>query len=1167
EISQASAVVMSYSLDFIKLALHRCLGLFMLIDMVRRSQAIGHAIFFLCLQLMQDMRLEDVLDQEGRQVLIEGADRMLKTPQEWGKVIETSPHVTPYFDEVLRADQIAYEGFVKDLYHAGIVEFSFEVEDHITPFFVDKKGVALRVAPQGQVLHGALSDVSNFFYWLVLPHGLRKYFGLPTVSVPVVPPYCDNLIVMGTDKDSVSNVKMLAVDQLRRAGFQVHEEVEVTTFFESLGYLVDGKRGGGVFPIPHRLEKAVAAFTHLRRRPRVTGWQISKALGYVAPIFLLTRSMFSLSNALHQFTHENWSRKRRLWHSAALECKWISVLLPLAWADLRMPWIPQVKATDASLSGYAVGKSLWNVSDVMEDLETVKPIVDRFEPSPYEPTFLFKEIPEVLLQDSMWKTSYAAPFVFKEGIGDLESRAAVSGVKRTLRRELVGSIGIKASNSSESHVETFLEANAVTERTHAMHVKRVADFESWADAGGLRLTSAKLVDCALVHYLNQMWIVGADIGEATGTYAAWVKLRPSFSKRGPDKLVRTMKALQGFNRLDPGRTRPPLPLALAALIAVELVGMNLVSMALAVMLLFSAYLRPIELLSLQVTDVLAPTKGSPCYAIHLRRAERGQPSKVGLYDETLLLDSSAPPFLGYLLDAHRGAAAGPALFDFENRSFNESFKTAARTAGLAALKPDLYQLRHGGPSHDILNRLRSKAEVKDRGRWRGDRSVRRYEAHGRLQLQEKLVSEATQSRAATRLVNLEAQLRPGPGPEKAMVGGQDLFGAIVNTSGDHMKQAGAVDHCSAITDDATAYGRRWGTDEPDEEREPRGDGTEEDSCEVVRAHWMPYTKALKERRLSEGDKDVLRAARLRLDMSTHAQWGKGTAMCGPRRWWHPDSQFKRAAPRPAPQAAQHPPQAARADAPAPQAAELAAQHAPQAAAQAAGQAAVQAEPRVRRWCRDNLQASAQAGSDADAGPGQGEPAQPRAPRACRATASAGSGPGARHEGESEEAVGIIAMRDRDRESHPGARLYKDVCMVTWLDGSMGFPSCSRQHDEDPLVTARRAWNTKVGIPLKFMEKMNEDAAVNNSGNLTKLLTYYIVDDAPSKESEGRAPWRSDCRDVREVCWLPIHDALALEPPMVSLVDRELLFQAAQKCDHPRVGPETQGHGADARRSK
>eukprot|EP00959_Pyramimonas_sp_CCMP1952_P005846 122382-Pyramimonas_sp.AAC.1 len=33
----------------------------------------------------------------------------------------------------------------------------------------------------------------------------------------------------------------------------------------------------------------------------------------------------------------------------------------------------------------------------------------------------------------MWKTSYAAPFVFKNGIGDPESRATVSGVKHALR--------------------------------------------------------------------------------------------------------------------------------------------------------------------------------------------------------------------------------------------------------------------------------------------------------------------------------------------------------------------------------------------------------------------------------------------------------------------------------------------------------------------------------------------------------------------------------------------------------------------------------------------------------------------------------------------------------------------------------------------------------------
>ena len=106
-----------------------------------------------------------------------------------------------------------------------------------------------------------------------------------------------------------------------------------------------------------------------------------------------------------------------------------------------------------------------------------------------------------------------------------------------------------------------------------------------------------------------------------------------------------MRALQGFKRLDPGRTRPLLPLVFAALIPSELLKMGPFAMALAVLAMCSAYFRPVELLSLQTTDALAPTPGSPRYAIHLRRAERGQPSKVGLRNEALPLDTSALLFL------------------------------------------------------------------------------------------------------------------------------------------------------------------------------------------------------------------------------------------------------------------------------------------------------------------------------------------------------------------------------------------------------------------------------------------------------------------------------------------------------------------------------------------
>ena len=44
----------------------------------------------------------------------------------------------------------------------------------------------------------------------------------------------------------------------------------------------------------------------------------------------------------------------------------------------------------------------------------------------------------------------------------------------------------------------------------------------------------------------------------------------------------------------------------------------------------------------------------------------------------------------------------------------------------------LYQLRHGGASHDYASGLRSLEDVRRRGRWRSWDSVRRYEKGSRI---------------------------------------------------------------------------------------------------------------------------------------------------------------------------------------------------------------------------------------------------------------------------------------------------------------------------------------------------------------------------------------------------------------------------------------------------
>ena len=53
----------------------------------------------------------------------------------------------------------------------------------------------------------------------------------------------------------------------------------------------------------------------------------------------------------------------------------------------------------------------------------------------------------------------------------------------------------------------------------------------------------------------------------------------------------------------------------------------------------------------------------------------------------------------------------------------------------------LYQLRHGGPSHDLRNHIRPLVAIKQRGRWAADSSLRRYLAHARIQKEEARLSQ------------------------------------------------------------------------------------------------------------------------------------------------------------------------------------------------------------------------------------------------------------------------------------------------------------------------------------------------------------------------------------------------------------------------------------------
>ena len=72
----------------------------------------------------------------------------------------------------------------------------------------------------------------------------------------------------------------------------------------------------------------------------------------------------------------------------------------------------------------------------------------------------------------------------------------------------------------------------------------------------------------------------------------------------------------------------------------------------------------------------------------------------------------------------RGSGADAPVFRLDHGKLASRFRDIARQLGVE--KACLYQLRHGGASHDLLSKKRDKHGVMARGRWRTDSSLRRY---------------------------------------------------------------------------------------------------------------------------------------------------------------------------------------------------------------------------------------------------------------------------------------------------------------------------------------------------------------------------------------------------------------------------------------------------------
>lgn len=308
---------------------------------------------------------------------------------------------------------------------------------------------------------------------------------------------------------------------------------------------------------------------------------------------------------------------------------------------------------------------------------------------------------------------------------------------------------------------TILEANSVLPATRLDYQKRKAAFQEFASSLRLPLRTAEEADIAMVEYLDLLFLEGATIEEGQKALAAWQWLNPMYPRGAGQHLVRSKKALQGWKKLAPAVTLPPLPLIWMALIIEALCLLGFPPMGAALALMFFPYLRPGEAFKLKERDLVPPALAGQKWALNLHPSDRHEKSKIQLPDEAFALDSRDALWLGPLLAMLRTRQPDAPLFKCGYHEFKKSFEKAQAMIGFQVVRYVLYQARHGGPSHDRREQFQTMMEVKQRGRWQTEDSLRRYEAHARLQQEELKESEAMRRRGRAAAASMGGWMRAG----------------------------------------------------------------------------------------------------------------------------------------------------------------------------------------------------------------------------------------------------------------------------------------------------------------------------------------------------------------------------------------------------------------------
>ena len=283
----------------------------------------------------------------------------------------------------------------------------------------------------------------------------------------------------------------------------------------------------------------------------------------------------------------------------------------------------------------------------------------------------------------------------------------------------------------------------------------------------------------LTSYLEFLWDQGSSRSEGSRVVCGIQWLQPKLKGPTKSQFPAASAALAGWEKQEPGMSRPPVPYVVAQAVVVSLIDLGYLWHGLVIALLFETYLRSGEMLRLRRYQAVPPPPAysqlPPHVAILASPEELVKPSKTGIRDVSILLDLPREQPLARVLveyarrNSDQAQSPDQMLWEFTYPELRLKLGLAVQQLGLESMGITLHCLRHGGPSHDRATGARSLEEVQSRGCWRQSASVQRYEKHARLSRQVALIPASSRNNLQLQAERYERDFETLFGPHFAVL--------------------------------------------------------------------------------------------------------------------------------------------------------------------------------------------------------------------------------------------------------------------------------------------------------------------------------------------------------------------------------------------------------------